>query len=61
MKKLILKLFGFSREEVYLFESVKSAESVRDVVPHMRRHLRSPKYAGVRQHAVSHMRKTLGR
>jgi hypothetical protein len=30
MKKLILKLFGFSREEIYLFESVKSARNVQD-------------------------------
>jgi len=47
--------------ELGIYSSSKPAESVSDVVPHMRRHLRSPKYAGVRQHAVSHMRKKLGR
>lgn len=30
MKKIILKLFGFTNEEIYLFESVKSARKVQD-------------------------------
>lgn len=30
MKKLILKLLGFTTEEIYLFESIKAARSIQD-------------------------------